>query len=255
MTAFGKVLVFCNLALSLFLMTWALGIWTNRIDFSNTKATAEQSAGRFAVREAELANLWEGVRPAQKNWREARGIIAAEEARQVADWEFYHVELDRNRGKGNKPAMKGDPCRAVVYADKDNDKLGVRRGQVDLNPQTGLPQMVAVKDGDGNDLVALAAIDKALTELLDQRAVAEDQFKQQEEEAAKLTEQLIGPKGLQQRLIDEKQKRLDLLAEGKLVQPLLVNTYVESELIVKRHKQLQLRIAELQKIGVAARDR
>jgi hypothetical protein len=250
MTAFGKLLVFCNLTLSLFLMTWALGVWTNRIDFSNAKATAEQSAGEFAKRDEVLKTLGDGLDPAQRNWRDARGKIADQEARQVADWEFYRAELDHNRTRADKK----NPCRTVAYADKDNDKLGVRKGQIDL-AETGLPKMVNVEVPAGNGLPCLATLDAEVAKNVEAIALEQDKFIKQTNEATALTQKLVGDKGLQQRLLDEKQKRENVLAEQKLVGPQRINAYVEYELIGKRNQQLLLRIAELDKIGVAVRDR
>src|SRR5437660_403008 len=40
--------------------------------------------------------------------------------------------------------------------------------------------------------------------------------------------------------------------EQKVTRPLLINTVVESGLILKRRKQLEARIEELEKVGVAA---
>jgi hypothetical protein len=251
MTAFGKLLVFLNLAFSFFLMSWAMAVYTNRIDFSNTKGTGEQAAGEFFKRAAVVENLWEGVRPAQVNWRNARAAIADKDAHQVTEWAFYHVEIDHNRSK----AVAANPVRWVVFAEADDDRLGIKKGQVALDPKTLLPLMAPAKDRNGNPMPALAFLNIDLEKTMASIDQVQEKHEKQIKEAIALTEQLIGPKGLQQRLIDEKQKRKDVLDEEKLVRPLLINTVVESELILKRHNQLVRRIDELKRIGVAARDR
>jgi hypothetical protein len=254
MTGLGKTLVFLNLAFSVLLMGWALGVYTNRIDFSNVTAkgpTGEQIAGEFAKRAPVIDELWGGVRPAQVNWRGARTALAAQEGQQVKEWEWYHGEMDHNRLK----ATPKDPARQVVIADRDNDALGVKKGQVDLDPKTGLPKMVPVMEKGDVGLPALVFLDAKLQEVLTSIHEVQDLHEKQIKEAIAETEKLIGPKGLHQRLIDEREKRRDVIAEVKLVRPLVINTVVEAELIHKRHRQLVLRIEELKRIGVAVRDR
>jgi hypothetical protein len=254
MTVFGKVLVFCNLVLSLLLMTWALGVWTNRIDFSDTQAKGDQVAGEFNKRKAVLDSLWADVRPAQGNWRSARKAVADQEAFQVAAWEWYHGEIAHNIA-GDK-AKPNDPCRMVVYADKADPATGRGKGLIAVDPRTGLPVMAPAKDRNGKDLVfPLDTLNQQLEDILKNLAEVQDRHKKQIDEAKALTDKLIGDKGLHQRLVDEKQKRADVVAEQKLITPLLINTYVESDLIGKRHQQLVLRKEELKKVGVAVRDR
>jgi hypothetical protein len=81
---------------------------------------------------------------------------------------------------------------------------------------------------------------------------------QQIAEANKLTDRINGDKdkgvrGLQRRIEDERAKDADVLAEQKLIRPLLINTVVESELIFKRKTQLERRIEELKKFKVAGK--
>jgi len=52
-------------------------------------------------------------------------------------------------------------------------------------------------------------------------------------------------------LIDERVKREDIMAEHKLVKTPLINTYVESELLLKRKRSLEVRLEELRKARAA----
>jgi hypothetical protein len=255
MTALGKTLVILNLALSVLLMSWALAVYTNRIDFSDVTSkgpTGEQVVGEWKKRSLVIENLWEGVHPAQVNWRNARAALAQREAQQVKEWEFYHAEMDHNLTQARPP---NNPVRRVVIANQDDEALGVRAGQPAIDPATQLPLMVAVKDRAGNGIPALVALNAKLDEIFQTIQRVAETHEKQIQEAIKETEKLIGPKGLLQRLVDEKQKRLDVQAELKLSRPQLINAAVESELIHKRHKQLVNRRDELKRIGVAARDR
>jgi hypothetical protein len=250
MTALGKLLVLFNLAFSLLLAAWAFGVYSNRIDFSDKKATADQTAGEFQKRDEELKDLYPRVAPAEYAWRTARADIQAQEARRLDDRAWYLAELAHVRTK----ATPADPVRIVVYADQDDPKLGVRKGQVALDPTTQRPRMApAVRDGKG--VPSLAAFDAEEKRTLDSLEAVQNKFEAQVKEATALTERMIGPKGLIQRLIDERQKRDDVVAEQKLVKPLLINGVVDGELIVKRHRALQKRVDELKGTGVAARER
>jgi hypothetical protein len=248
MTVFGKILVMLNLALSLMLAAWAFGVWSDRIDFSNTKASGERTAGEFARREAELASLWEGVRPAEAGWQLARADLRAQEKQRDSDLAWYYDQVQHLLGKPN-PA---EPVKVVVWADRDDEKLGVRRGQVALDPRTLRPVMAPAKDAAGNPLLSLAAYDAEERKVLSSIDEVQNKFQKQVDQAIAYTEQLLGPKGLQQRLLAEKGKLADVQAEEKLVRPLLVNTAVDSELVFKRQKSLEERVKELERVGVAA---
>ena len=92
--------------------------------------------------------------------------------------------------------------------------------------------------------------DKLLSDI---QAVLE-KHQNQIKEANRLTDLITGDKnrrGLYQRILDEKAKAKEVLAEQELLRPLLVNTAVESQLILKRQRQMQKRIDELKNANVA----
>jgi hypothetical protein len=250
MTLLGKILVFVNLALSLLMATWAFAVWSNRIDFSNTSASGEKAAGEFAQRASEIAALWEGVPPAELTWKTAQTELRDREQRRLADRGWYQDELNHLRNK----ATAADPCRTITYADHNDERTGTRKGEVLLDPATGRPALAAAKDRFGKPLLALAWYLNEEQKLLASMEVAQKKHEAQMTEAIQLTEQLVGSpgkKGLHQRLIDERNKLKDVQAEEEMVRPMLINSVVESELILKRKKALELRIDELKGTGVA----
>jgi hypothetical protein len=111
--------------------------------------------------------------------------------------------------------------------------------------------MVAAKDRSGNPLRSLTRYDADIDAKLKEIGVVLMKYDALVKEDAELTQRMLGPKGLQQRLIDERVKRDNVLKEQDLVKPLLVNTVVDSELILKRTKALEERIKELKNVGVA----
>src|SRR5438132_179081 len=50
MTKLAKILIFVTVALSVAMAAWALGVYTNYIDWSATKATGDRQAGELAKR-------------------------------------------------------------------------------------------------------------------------------------------------------------------------------------------------------------
>jgi hypothetical protein len=252
MTVFGKILVFVNLALSLMMATWAFGVWTNRIDFSNTPPKTDQSAGEYAKRAAEIDLLWAGLPSAETGWKDARRDLLREEAERVADRAWYHTEMDHLRNRASSTI----PARTVVYA--ANDQPGAKRGLILIDRNTGRPTMAPALDAAGGPLQSLAFYIDAEQKRLAELDQVQTKHEAQIAEAVDLTERLVGKpgvKGLQQRLVEERNKRAEIVLETELIQPLLVNAAVDVQLVSKRNNSLKARVEELKKVGVAVQDR
>jgi hypothetical protein len=250
MTLLGKALVFLNLAIGLMLAGWAFSLYANGIDWTGRKE-GNVPVGEFAIHEAQLDELWKTVPLAQTNWLEDRDKLQKAEARLAADRVWYDEKM-RHVFFG---PTKDQPVGQVTVAAKDDPKTGVQKGQILLDDK-GYPQLTPLRDRANNPLKSLAEYtdedDKVLLALEDVMKKHEKQI----EEANKLTDLIIGSKdkrGLQKRIEDEKAKDVDVLEEQKLVRPQLINTVVESELILKRKAQLEKRIEELKKFKVASK--
>lgn len=257
MTLFGKILVLLNLALALMLAAWSFNIYANGIDWTDRKdtKTTPPRMGRFAVRADTLNELSKGVPAVQTDWLRERNRLGSEEKllgdeRVWYDKEMYYVL--------NGPA-KGKSVLEVAIAAQDDERTGVRKGQVLLDDR-GHPKLVPVKDPNNNDLTLLSLReyneenDRILKDIADQIAQHEKQIA----EANALTDRIIGDKGkgirgLQQRINDEQTKNADVIAELKLVEPQLINTLVEAQLVNKRHAQMARRIEELKKTKIASK--
>jgi hypothetical protein len=245
MTLFGKILVFLNLAFSMVLASWAFGVYANRIDWSDNPEKKGQPAGELVSRKAEVGEsgrpgpLWAGVRTAEASWLAARRDLEREEGRVAEDRLWYYAEMEHLR----TGATAGNPARAVVFKD----------GLPAVDPKNPYrPLMVEAKDQAGKPLRSLVSYEEAEKTVRKELAAVLGRYREQIGEDMKLTQLLIGPKGLQQRLVDEKVKREDVVKEQGLVQPQLVNAVVDSELILKRRRELEKRIKELEgKVEVA----
>jgi hypothetical protein len=149
----------------------------------------------------------------------------------------------------------------LVGRSKDKPILQVayQKGQIVLDDK-GLPKLEPVVDSAGKplQLMSLAEYNQKDSEVLNELKDVMAKHERQVEDANRLTDQIIGDKakgvrGLWQRILDEREKDADVRAELKLVEPLLINTVVEAQLINKRHQQLVKRIEELRKLKVVSK--
>jgi hypothetical protein len=232
MTLFSKILVVTLFGLSVVVMTWAMMFYIHREDLS-------EKTGKLKPRKEHVAELWEGVRAADASYRGNRADVLAQERYRIADRPWYDAEL--------KHALSGataaNPVREPVF---NNGVLVV--AAVDAqNPKHVRPQLVPAKDAFGRPLESLvanlAAEQKKVADLVARQVELVTLIKQDTE----LTEQLVPPvgKGLRQRIEDEKVKIKLMDEELAIIRPLLVNTTVESELILRRREMLEARIKEL----------
>jgi hypothetical protein len=242
MTLFGKLLVLFTVAVSLLMMGFALAVATNRVDFGDRQSKEGDPGGLVTQRDAEIKQLRDKLGAALSGWQVHQAALARAERQRVDDRLWYHAQLVHLH-----TAAANDPCREVVF----------ERGVPVPDPQNaGRPRMVPAKDAAGQPLLSLAAYDKQDEAIHKETLAAVDKFHKAVERDTQLTNELAGDplkrtKGLRQRINDERVKQNDVVAEADFIRPLLINTVVESELILKRQKSLRARVSELEKDKVA----
>jgi hypothetical protein len=252
MTSLGKALVFVNLALSLVVAAWAQGIYSNRINWSNDPmAKPEGEMVRRLQRVKELTDHPRGpLGAAGLSWNEGRATLAGLDQRRADDRAWYDAELAFDRSGANQQA----PAR-VVKLDKGQPVLA----QPDPNkPGYDVrPVMESGRDPFGQPLLSLVAYgqeEEAVHQQINQTA-KEIEATAKEDES--LTNQLAGDpngvKGLQHRILDARAKMAEAITEQRFVRPLLINAVVNSDLVFKRQRELETRIKELEKVGVAGK--
>lgn len=248
MTSLGKWLVLVNLALSLMMATWAQGVYSNRIDWTNQKGKDGAPDGELVRRVARVKELGEAFAPAGAAWNGGRAINATLDAQRAKSRQWYADELAFLRTKANK-----DAAAQVVVLDKGQPKL--------IDPPGDKGETVALvpgKDRFNQPLLSLSAYNLAEEALLGAIEQKSKDLAKAIQQDTDLTNQLAGDpekgiKGLQQRILDERAKLLAALQEQAFVRPLLINAVVNSELVYKRQKALEARIKELEKVGVAGK--
>jgi len=108
MTTLGKILVLLHTGLSLCLAAWALALWTNRVDWSDRKPSADKPAGLLVGRMAEYKrSATDGVRPADLRFRANRLLLAFQEDRLPKEKAWYEKELkDLSTGDVSKKPIR-----------------------------------------------------------------------------------------------------------------------------------------------------
>lgn len=246
MTWFGKILVLLNLVLSLVMAAFALALFTTRIDWSNQKGKDGKPDGELLGRQTQTKELWAVIPQAETRWRTARtGMLALEEGKgpefkdsRTATRAWYDAEL-RCLQSGDIGGMKRAAMLTVV--------LDAVRQTTPDDANFGRPKMAPATDRSGKVLKDLDFYNQEEKNLLVAIEMERKRLEDAIKEDIKLTELLLGPKGLQARLVDERVKREDIMMEHGIVKPMLINTYVDSELLLQRRRELERRLEELKK--------
>jgi hypothetical protein len=250
MTSLGKTLVMINLFLSIAVATWALGIYNDRIDWSDAPASKDKpTEGELVRRKARIKELTDpasgALAVAARSWNASRSLLARLDKRRTTDQAWYEQELafDRNL------ATRANPARVIKLA--NGQPVPINAGIDDR------PVMEPGRDTLGKPFQSLVAYTQAEESLQQQIDTETKNLARLHDEDAQLTNQLVGDggalKGLQQRVLDERAKLAEAINEQRFVQPLLINAAVNSELVITRQHSLEARIKELQKTGVASR--
>jgi hypothetical protein len=236
MTLFGKLLVLLDVLLSFLAMTWALAVYTNNIDWSDSPPKGEKPAGVLNQKKTELRDALAGIPPAEASWIAARTDLMEDESQVAGTRAFYAAELKHARSEALPEDMKA--ARAV--------KLDADTFQPVLEgPRVAMEQ---AKDRAGKPLGSVSYYARESEDTAKKLSKVQEDYRKDIDEDAKLTDLLVGTpekKGLQQRLIDERAKREGVIAELRLVRPLWINAAVDWELIGKRKEGLDERIDEL----------
>jgi hypothetical protein len=234
MTTLGKILVFLNVAISGLLLAWAVNLYTHRIDWTDKAASGDKPAGELVARKGRVDDMQKNALPAALvGWNNARAELQPLEARRSADRAFYQAVMTH--------------LATAATADNASRELKFVNGRVVLD-KNGLPDVsTEAKDRRGNKLLSYNYYLREQDKAYDALNKVLDDYKALIEKDSQLTDLMLGPQGLQQQMVEERDKRNDLIKEEDAVRPLLLNSAVEYELLGKRQKQLEGRVTELRK--------
>jgi hypothetical protein len=261
MTRAGQILVFVNLAFCALLAAWAVVNYVVRPQWGQANDAGKMVGGELKTISDELDTEIKGYAPAAAAWAQARDDVMAREAGlsavqakreqfagRWADRLWYENELRLLRST----ATDASPAHVV-----DRDPTG----QLKLDPANyNRPKVSPATERDQKKpLRSLAYYDKqdgdVLAKTYDEllKLIGNPDSKNPDlkegliQKDTKLTDRMNGPKGLKQRLEDERAKGKALDLELSLMEPVLVNAALGSQTIVDRDDELLRRIEQLNK--------
>jgi hypothetical protein len=255
MTAFGKLLVFVQFILSIVFTTWAVGLYSQRIDWAPGKTLLgdpiPEVKGRVGELSDEIKNFVgdgkdkEGSRDkAELRWQTAYQALAdATKSREkYQDWYRDQLSLAK-KGEDIAGRRQESPVRYLVYnpdgtLKMDND-LKVRPAVQSFGaPVKSVEDYYVESDGLQKD------VEKA-----------QDKLYETVVEAEKITQQIVGSPtdyGLRRKLRDERDYYENALKELTYLEPVYNGRSAEFEVVKKRNAQLERRKEELGAAAAAA---
>ncbi len=235
MTLFGKVLVLLNLTLALGMAFWAVGVYAQYIDYNTKAPPPGADAGPLLRLNDEVKARNEELNGAELRWAKP----------------YKYLGLIQNSRDLNQK-WYGEQLQAMVTGRGPLQVASVKAGQIELDPKFyGRPLLVEAKDPNDQPLQPLATYVKAYDDTKAAISIAQLDLDKQIKLDTELTQKIGGDNGLRAQLAREEQKRELVLAEQEYLRPLLVNSLVEGELVVKRRADLETRVKELKAVGVA----
>src|SRR5262245_20524459 len=130
LTTAGRIALFVNLALSLLFAFWGLGIYSQRINWTDKKLGERE--GEYARRDTQIKQLKDAFNRVDARWDAAlkspRGVLAVEAVRpRNQDW--YRQQLEVLRTGGVNQRVLG---------------IDFEQGRVRIDPKTGFPAMTVI---------------------------------------------------------------------------------------------------------------
>ncbi len=220
LTRVGRILIFVNLALGLAFCFWAYGLYANPRDM---QAEAK-------IRTERMNELRKVEPAATASWRKAvADLVRVETRRPQLQAQYAQILQSLETGKPNLP------IRAVAYV----------KGQMQIDPQSGLPFFAPVTAADGKPILGLDNLQRlrenyktVQSKRAEVRQKADDQAKQEDQ----LTAQI---KNLRLDLAREQLAEQKSVDEQEHLKPLLYNRQAEALLLGERKQAMETRLKEL----------
>jgi hypothetical protein len=238
MTVFGKILAFLNLVVGLGLLAWSVSIYTERPAWfapAPEGVTPGQNPVTFAQLKADIDGLTRTAVAASANWGiQYKALEHAE-------------ELRATRLKGYAERLAWTRTGNPNY----KDASGVRTGAGFFEPvydSSGLLDLKnlgpPVKGPDDRDLQGYETLGKTIA--ADTKLIGDyqDAIYDQTQKLAKVTEQIDG---VEKRVRRMSEIRDVVQAEKFFLDTFEVNVYETRETVLRRKRQLTLRLDELRK--------
>jgi hypothetical protein len=245
MTTFGKVLIFLNLVLSIAGAAWAMALYTQRVNWT-AKAGADGTQGKIKELTDKINQGQAALALSEARFDSAPAqLFYAENLRAIAQDTYSKQLAQLNAGE--------QPAQEVVVKD----------GIVVVDPKAPyLPLFQQAKDRQGALMPSIGNQLSGIHKIQDNIRQVMVDIDKAHADNAQITALLIGDKGLRERVAQEHAKTTKIeeslarrdLDKGTKDGELRTRTRdyeVERDLLAERNKQLEERIKELEKTGVA----
>ena len=244
MAMLGKIMVVVFTALSLAVLTWAFGVYTQRIEF--TAPAGKETPGIFKAQQAKATELSTNADRAYTRWSANLATVNTLEGERYPRRSFYSNQLELaktgfwiNPQNGQRLQQPNDKVQILVLAPN---------GFLDIRQHVGRPPILN-RDG-GQPLKSIADYDKDVTDyvakinadrILNIKAI--DERKKLNDEIVGLPEMKI--KGLRQLISEQKTivEQADL--EDVFAADVVTNREAEFGLLKKRRDAMTARMDEL----------
>lgn len=279
MTFIGKFLVLLNVAISLVLMAVGIGLYSTRLDWSETPAKGTTPPGLILAPQEDYKKANELVLPARKTLAENTAELAAARQKRANAQAFYGKQLNDSRYLSRDEQVK---IKQELEKLKKEMKMGGVDARAVLAPReevaTGLPtvqpdgtlEMKRATDREGQPLGPIEWYEL----LLNKSYQAEDDgglrklylvergnFDNVTKKDTAKAEELSGPadkktKGLLDLILAERDKEVDLRDEILAIAPplklsggevLVAPKTVEAAILARRIELLNKQIADMEK--------
>jgi len=243
MTFFGKLLVLINVALSVVLVTVALGLYTQRVDWSGNPSASPPTKGEVKKLQEKLQGsggwgLNNELSQAEKHYLTVRTDLAREEADRPQKQKWYSAQMATVQ-PGASNAVKD-----IVY----NQGLPV------YDPQ-GLPEMKDAKDRTGAPLMGIDFYTGKLNSKDNEIKADSKSFDAAAGSDADLTGKIGMVGGLRHQIEAEVYKAKQIKEQVDYLEEVRNNVFLEKELLQKRREQLEARRQQLENARKAQENR
>lgn len=273
MTFTAKILIVVNLAMSLVLAAWALGVYSSRIDFGDTQEKAGVVKGKLREEREKLEQALKYRDTAMTRYDAARASLQAAETRRPELQKWYQEQLTQlQTGMNAAGQLVNTPVQELWY----------EKGALQVDPATGRPRLREIAwNRPLQPLLDLNRLNQEYDKTVKDIQAEKQQLDGLVAEEKRLTEQINGDgqkqKGLRKQLEDVQEAMLNSLGEKEFLRRIekagvylvlpsikdqegehdhlmrtLYNRKIEAQLQLRRQKELESRLEEL-KSGTGTR--
>jgi hypothetical protein len=248
---FSKFLVWANLVLSLVFLGWAIGLYTQRLDWAPHKelitGKVDEKSGRLYAMHEEIEELVKNRDLAEQRWQKDAHDLPALEGKRLEHKQFYEDQLLlAQHGKDSKSQTPKDrPVVAELVPDPDAPAQGLPDGTYVIDPKKLKP--IKSRDQDVKSIAEYDELYRKLRKEIDDLQVEIDKLV---EENTRLTKLIAGDPGKtmgERAKLDAKLNYKKLFDDEMLIlRPLLVTQRINIEQQKQRLAALEARLKELQ---------